>query len=205
MHSFWTGLLGILDFLWIITAVRMLWGMAIVPRLTAITPLRDAECPTVSILVAARDEAAGLARSLPTLLAQDYPHYEVIVVDDRSSDSTPRILEEFASLHKNLRVIHLTELPPGWLGKSHALATAHAHATGDWLIFTDPMFALLPTWCIAPWLQPREKAGIISLCSSLQTWRGSGRRLCLAFGFFLLFCGWSPGRSAIRNRGGMLV
>jgi glycosyltransferase involved in cell wall biosynthesis len=137
MHSFWTGLLGILAFLWIIAAIRMLWGMAIVPRLTAITPLRDAECPTVSILVAARDEAAGLARSLPTLLAQDYPHYEVIVVDDRSSDSTPRILEEFARLHKNLRVIPLTELPPGWLGKSHALATAHAHATGDWLIFTD--------------------------------------------------------------------
>jgi glycosyltransferase involved in cell wall biosynthesis len=79
----------------------------------------------------------GLARSLPTLLAQDYPHYEVIVVDDRSSDRTPRILEEFARLHKNLRVIPLTELPPGWLGKSHALATAHAHATGDWLIFTD--------------------------------------------------------------------
>jgi cellulose synthase/poly-beta-1,6-N-acetylglucosamine synthase-like glycosyltransferase len=96
MHSFWTGLLGILAFLWIIAGVRMLWGMAIVPRLIAITPLRDAECPTVSILVAARDEAAGLARSLPTLLAQDYPHYEVIVVDDRSSDSTPRILEEFA-------------------------------------------------------------------------------------------------------------
>jgi glycosyltransferase involved in cell wall biosynthesis len=46
--------------------------------------------------VAARDEAVGLPQALPTLLEQDYPHYEVIVVDDRSRDATPQILDRFA-------------------------------------------------------------------------------------------------------------
>jgi len=70
-------------------------------------------------------------------LAQDYPRYEVIAVDDRSRDATPQILDEFAGHHKNLKVIHLTELPKGWLGKPHALHVACGHAKGEWLVFTD--------------------------------------------------------------------
>lgn len=64
-------------------AVPLLWGMRRVPHLTRVGPLPDAECPRVSILVAARDEATGLPQALAALLAQDYSDYEIIVINDR--------------------------------------------------------------------------------------------------------------------------
>ena len=57
------------------------------------------------------------------MLALDYPDYELIAVDDRSTDDTGRILDDFAARNPRLKVIHITELPPGWLGKPHALHT----------------------------------------------------------------------------------
>ncbi|MHB8541484.1 MAG: glycosyltransferase family 2 protein, partial [Candidatus Acidiferrales bacterium] len=90
-----------------------------------------------SILFAARDEAAKLPAALASLLALDYPNYEVIAVDDRSADATPRILDEFAQRDSKLRVIHITDLPQGWLGKPHALEMAYRESSGEWLVFTD--------------------------------------------------------------------
>src|SRR5713226_1746036 len=98
-YYFLTGVLGIIALLWVIGSVRMLRGMAKVPRLAAVAPLADTDCPTVSILVPACDEAYQLPQALPTLLAQDYPRYEVIVVNDRSRDATPEILDGFARQH----------------------------------------------------------------------------------------------------------
>jgi cellulose synthase/poly-beta-1,6-N-acetylglucosamine synthase-like glycosyltransferase len=115
---FWIGLLGAIALGWSVLGLRMLRGMAGVPRLTGVAPLPDAECPMVSILFAARDEADNLPEALPTQLAQDYPRYEVIAVDDRSRDSTPQILDEFAGHYKNLKVIRLAELPKGLVGQA---------------------------------------------------------------------------------------
>ena len=137
MYYFWTALLGFLALAWVIGGARLLRGMARLPRLVDVDPLADADCPTVSILFAARDEAEKMPKSLPTLLAQDYPRYEVIAVDDRSTDGTGQILDDFAHLHTNLRIVHLTALPPGWLGKPHGLQKAYEHSSGDWLVFTD--------------------------------------------------------------------
>src|SRR5438445_3754025 len=67
----------------------------------------------------------------------DYPDLEVIAVDDRSRDATGRILDEFAAAHPCLRVVHVAELPAGWLGKPHALQKAYEASTGEWLLFTD--------------------------------------------------------------------
>jgi glycosyltransferase involved in cell wall biosynthesis len=137
MHNIWVALLGILAFLWIIAAVRVFAGISELPRLANTNLLPDADCPSVSILISARDEAEGLPQCLTALLAQDYPCYEVIVVNDRSRDATAQILDQFARQNKNLRVIHITELPQGWLGKSYAMVKAHQRATGEWLVFTD--------------------------------------------------------------------
>lgn len=137
MHNVWVVLLAALALLWVITAVRVFNGMANLPRLLRVDPLPNAECPSVSILVAARDEGNALPECLATLLALDYPGYEVIVVNDRSSDATPQILEQFARHNKNLRILNVNELPKSWLGKSYAMFTAYEHATGDWLVFTD--------------------------------------------------------------------
>ena len=117
-------------------------------------PVSPAGNPRVSIIVPARNEERIMEQALNTLLALDYDNYEVIAVNDRSTDSTGDIMERVAEsrnlhFHQNqgemghrcpvasLRVIHHTELPTGWLGKTHAMWTAAKQATGDWLLFTD--------------------------------------------------------------------
>ena len=112
--------------------------------------------PLVSIIVPARNEEADIEQSLTLLMQLDYDNYEVIAVNDRSTDRTGEIMERVAQsqnpetrrphpLAKNarrmrypvLRVIHHQELPAGWLGKTHAMWTATNAATGEWLLFTD--------------------------------------------------------------------
>jgi glycosyltransferase involved in cell wall biosynthesis len=96
--------------------------------------------PRVSIIVPARNEEEDIESSLRALLALDYDNYEVIAVNDRSTDRTGEIMERMAdqsAVHDRLRVIHHRELPAGWLGKTHAMWTATNQATGNWLLFTD--------------------------------------------------------------------
>ncbi len=107
------------------------------PSLADVDPLPDAECPSVSILFAARDEAEKLPGALATFLALDYPNYEVIAVDDRSEDATGAILKAAARRDTLLKCVRVDKLPAGWLGKPHALEQAYEHASGEWLIFTD--------------------------------------------------------------------
>jgi chlorobactene glucosyltransferase len=93
--------------------------------------------PLVSIIVPARNEEDNLPRLLPTLLGQRYPDFEVIVVDDQSTDETPRILEDWAARDNRLRVVHGTGLQPGWKGKPNAMRQGVEAARGEWLLFTD--------------------------------------------------------------------
>jgi glycosyltransferase involved in cell wall biosynthesis len=98
--------------------------------------------PRVSIIVPARNEEVDIEQSLTQLLELDYDNYEVIAVNDRSTDRTGEIMERVASsspggANPRLRVIHHRELPPGWLGKTHAMWTATNAASGDWILFTD--------------------------------------------------------------------
>jgi glycosyltransferase involved in cell wall biosynthesis len=134
---FWIIVLGAIAAAWLTQAVPALRGMARLPGLRAAAPLADSACPAVSVIFAARDEAAKLPRSLPTMLAQNYPAYEVIAVDDRSEDGTGAILDTQARWNARLRVLHVRELPPGWLGKPYALSTGYRQARGRWLVFTD--------------------------------------------------------------------
>lgn len=103
--------------------------------------------PSVSIIVPARNEEKSIGEALARLLKLDYSNYEVIAVDDRSTDKTGEIMDELASSAgkwdhgpprpSNLKILHINELPPNWMGKTHAMWTAAKHATGDWLLFTD--------------------------------------------------------------------
>lgn len=89
------------------------------------------------MIVAARNEARNIRQALTSLLQLSYPDYELIVVDDRSEDGTGAILDEMAASRPALRVLHLHELPAGWLGKNHALWRGAGIATGELLLFTD--------------------------------------------------------------------
>lgn len=96
--------------------------------------------PRVSIIVPARNEEQDVRATLERLLALDYSNYEVIAVNDRSTDATGTRIDDVAAskaAHGLLRVVHVSELPPGWLGKTHAMWSAGKLATGDWLLFTD--------------------------------------------------------------------
>ena len=137
MHLFWLAFFALPALFWITYGLKVAYGAAHLPWLKDYAPAGDADCPRISMLFAARDEEKKLPGALATLVAQDYPHLEIVAVDDRSSDATSRILDEFAASHSQLRVVHVRELPPGWLGKPHALQKAYEASTGEWLIFTD--------------------------------------------------------------------
>jgi chlorobactene glucosyltransferase len=96
--------------------------------------------PLVSIIVPARNEEQNIERCVRSLLEQDYNHFEVIVVDDDSTDGTGRLLDELAATHpqgKRLWVLRLRDLPRDWAGKPHAIHMGTKEAHGEWLLFTD--------------------------------------------------------------------
>jgi chlorobactene glucosyltransferase len=104
-------------------------------RVPIVTESDDATL--VSIVVPARDEERSIERCVRSLLAQDLSNFEVIVVDDRSTDRTGEILRELASDDNRLRVITGETLPEGWVGKPWALVQGARLARGSWLLFTD--------------------------------------------------------------------
>ena len=93
--------------------------------------------PSVAVIFAARNEAEMVERATRSLLAQDYPELTLIAVDDRSTDGTGAILDAIAAEDARLKVLHIEQLPAGWLGKTHALHAAAATTAADWLLFTD--------------------------------------------------------------------
>jgi len=115
-------------------AIRVRRG---VPSLNNVETPVGAPLPRLSVVVAACNEAGAIEAAARTLLAQDYPDLEIILVDDRSSDATGAIVDRLAGEDDRVRAVHVTSLPEGWLGKVHALDRGTAGATGDFLLFTD--------------------------------------------------------------------
>jgi cellulose synthase/poly-beta-1,6-N-acetylglucosamine synthase-like glycosyltransferase len=99
----------------------------------------DEPPPRVTVLVPAKDEGARIERGIGTVLAQDYPNFDVVAIDDRSTDGTGHILDQLAARDPRLRVVHVRddELPDGWTGKCNALHRGVAEAGGEWLLFVD--------------------------------------------------------------------
>lgn len=93
--------------------------------------------PKVSIIVPACNEAGSIGPAARTLLEMDYPNLELIIVDDRSNDGTGEIIRGLAARDKRVTPVSVTSLPPGWLGKLHALHKGVQAAAGEWLLFTD--------------------------------------------------------------------
>jgi glycosyltransferase involved in cell wall biosynthesis len=141
MHYFHWLAGTVLAFAWFSRIVEAALGMPSVADVS--TPEWDRSPSTasasarVSIIVPARNEEADIEPTLLRLLNLDYPNYEVIAVDDRSTDRTGEIMDRVAQQQPRLRVIHHAELPAGWLGKTHAMWTATNQANGDWILFTD--------------------------------------------------------------------
>ena len=93
--------------------------------------------PNLSIIIPACNEAEHIESAMKSILVQDYPNLEVIAVDDRSTDATGEILDRMARTDTRLQVLHIRNLPQGWLGKVNAMHQGVQRATGEWLLFTD--------------------------------------------------------------------
>ena len=93
--------------------------------------------PKVSVVFAARDEEQYIGDCLQSLRKQTYENLEVVVVNDRSTDRTPQIIDDLVAQDSRIQGLHIQELPQGWLGKNHALWQGAKLATGSHLLFTD--------------------------------------------------------------------
>ena len=103
-------------------------------------PTADDEQPSLSVVVPARNEAVAIEEALRSLFALDYPKLAVVAINDRSTDATGEILErvaKHADSAGSLSVIHVRELPPRWLGKTHAMWLGARQTTSEWILFTD--------------------------------------------------------------------
>jgi hypothetical protein len=111
-------------------------GLARVPLLP-LGPVPGVRLPRLSVVIPALDEADTLEPALRSLLAQDYPDIEVVLVDDRSTDGTGALMDRIAAGDPRVRVVHVTRLPAGWLGKVNALRLGYGQTTGEYVLFTD--------------------------------------------------------------------
>jgi glycosyltransferase involved in cell wall biosynthesis len=137
MHTFGLVVFFFVAAFWVLQGLRNAFGAAKLPWVKNFKPAEGGECPSISLIFAARDEEEKLPAALATLAELDYPHLEIIAADDRSVDATGRILDEFAAAHPRFRAVHVSELPYGWLGKPHAVQKAYEASSGEWLLFTD--------------------------------------------------------------------
>lgn len=128
---------------YLLIAVELLVGERRLTALRDVGPAPD-PLPPLSLIVAARNEARNLRAAATSLLHLDYPDLELIVVDDRSSDATPLILAELAAVDHRLKVVTIADLPPGWLGKNHALWCGSQQARGELLLFSDADIVMAP-------------------------------------------------------------
>jgi len=139
LFGIWIALGGCIGVVWLVrdrylrTSIRLRYLLT--PESYAEA---TSEAPRLSVLVAAKDEEANIETCITTLLNQDYPNYEIIAIDDRSTDRTPELLARLErEANGKLRVITVTELREGWFGKNNAMREGVEAADGDWLLFTD--------------------------------------------------------------------
>ncbi|WP_458773909.1 glycosyltransferase family 2 protein [Desulforhopalus sp. 52FAK] len=110
-----------------------------------IPPTTDGKGPLVSVIIPACNEGEEIEAAISALLMQDYTDLQIIAVNDRSSDDTGIILDRLSVGDDRLSVIHINELPSGWLGKNHAMHVGAAEASGTYLLFTDGDVTMAPT------------------------------------------------------------
>jgi chlorobactene glucosyltransferase len=125
--------------------------------------------PLVSVLIPARDEEETIRACVEAIMAQTYPNFEVLVVNDRSEDRTAEIVSELAGQDPRVRLINIAELPAGWTGKTHGLWKAVKQAKGEYLLFIDSDTIQEPenlTICMSHML--REDTDMLSLLPRMR-------------------------------------
>lgn len=169
-------------------------GLMKMGRLRHIAPEPPVPGPLVSVIVPACNEAETIEPALRTLLAQDYPNLEIIVVNDRSTDDTGSVLLRVQHQSDRPFAIHtIGRLPAGWLGKSHALMQGAQSASGEILLFTDADIEMEKS-TISRAVAVMEGKRLDHLCLVFQivggNWLLNGMILDAAVGLLALFRPW---------------
>jgi len=181
---------------WIGFWVRTLIMRRHMPNLMDFAPQPHA-FPRVSVIVPARNEAKRLQAALQTLLSQHYPNFEIIAIDDRSTDCTGEILDSLAQTHSCLKVIHVHELPEGWLGKNYANYLGYQHSSGEYLLFTDADIFFHPETLVRTVTYAlRERAKHIVAYPKMLTSSAMEEAFIALFGFLFT---WKFSPSGARN------
>uniref|UniRef100_A0A7C4ASJ9 Glycosyltransferase n=1 Tax=Desulfomonile tiedjei TaxID=2358 RepID=A0A7C4ASJ9_9BACT len=138
--TFWLGaaILTVAALFWLNRLYDLIQSWRRVPKPTGSSgALAAPDLPLITVIIPAHNEEAAIRDCINSVLTQDYPHVEVIVVDDRSSDATLEIARATCEGRENCKIIRVRELRPGWTGKCHALHTGVQKAAGEWLAFLD--------------------------------------------------------------------
>jgi len=192
---------SILGLIWFSRLLDAAWGM---PKVADISrpewdPKADDPKPRVSIVVPARNEGEHIELTLVRLLVLDYENYEVIAVNDRSTDGTGKVMDRIASTPEadsRLKIIHIDDLPTGWMGKPHAMWAGAQHASGDWLLFTDADVLFRPDVLSRAMSYAGSEGADHLVLFPRMIMHGAGERMMIAFFQTLFVFGHRPWKVA---------
>ncbi len=172
---------------WLSNLIAAIRTTRTVQHLASLKPRDGERWPRISHIVPACNEADQLPTAMKSRLDEGYPEAEFLLIDDRSTDDTGALVDQLAATDTRLRVLHIDDLPAGWLGKVHALHRGTQLATGDWLFFSDADVHLKPgtltrsiTYC--------EQHNLDHLGVFPDIWRGT-RMLDIVMAMFLRLFG----------------
>ena len=164
------GFAGGLALVAVVALVQLVWAHGMIPSLRHVPGTPRNAMPLVSVIVAARNEERHIAAAVRSLLRQAYPAFELVVVDDRSTDATADILAGLRAEDPRLTVVRVDALPDGWLGKNHALQRGAERAAGQILLFADADVILAPDALIrAVRLLELERADHLAVSPAIVT------------------------------------
>ena len=123
--------------LWVGMSVYLIINSRRLTYLKTVEPLTGSELPSVAVVIAVKDEEAEVEKALQSVCNLQYPNFRIIVINDRSTDNTPFILQKMAKANPLISMITVTTLPDGWLGKNHALFQVSLASTEEWILFAD--------------------------------------------------------------------
>ena len=160
------------------------------------------KAPFISVCVPARNEERNIRACVEAILAQDYPDFEVIVLEDRSTDNTDEILRSLAAHtvpasplrgeNDKLKVIDGSDLPKGWAGKPHALFQASARARGEWLCFVDADTFLSPATLSSCYVKAIETNADMFTIMTFQVMGSFWEKVVMPIVMTALSVGFSP-------------
>lgn len=122
--------------------------------------------PPVSVIICAKNEAENLRNFLPSVLSQDYPNYEVVVINDASTDETLEVIEEFQAQDSRVKIVNVQNNEAFWANKKYALTLGIKKAVNPYLLFTDAD------------CQPESDQWILQMSSQFQ----QGKSIVLGYG-----------------------